>query len=301
MASNKLRSHPDAKRSADGIMVRPSALVVDPGWNVRVRDQELEDHINGIAESIKNGGKIPPLQIYVNDDGQIIIVDGHCRNEAIQKAIEGGCEIEWVPVVEFEGNDADRVAFMFTSSQGRGLTQYEQAVAFKRLKNFGWSIPEIAGRVGRSVGFVDKMLKLANADAEVQQMVKSGEVSAGAAVAVLRKEKGKTKEVLKEKVTQAKAKAAKAVAAGKKAPAKVRVTERDVDGIRLPKVFQENLVQFFQSLRDNMGAMVYDEARSLVGMTDDMLEGESAEVGMALIVSLIRIGDEVQRIVAEQE
>lgn len=298
MASNKLRSHPDAKRSADGIMVRPGALTVDPGWNVRVRDQDLEDHINGIAASLKNGGKIPPLQIYVDDDNQIVIVDGHCRNEAIQRACKTGAEIEWVPVVEFDGNDADRVAFMFTSSQGKGLTQYEQAEAFKRLRNFNWTVAEIAARCGKSITFVDKMMKLANADSDVKALVKQGKVSAGAAVSVLRKEKGKAGAVLKEKVAKAQVKADKAVAAGKKSVA-VKVTEKDVDGLRLPKKFQEDLIQFFQNLPENMGALVYDEARSLVGMSEDQLEGENAEVGMALLVSLIRIGDEVQRLAVE--
>lgn len=293
MASQKLRTHPDSKRSADGIVVRPSALTVDPGWNVRVRDAELEQHITTITESIKGGAKIPPIQVYVNKAGEIVIVDGHCRNEAIQAAIEAGCEIEWVPVVEFEGSDADRVAFMFTSSQGKGLTQYEQAVAFKRLRVFGWSISDIATRVGRSVGFVDSMLKISNANSDVQEMVKTGKVAAAAAVKVLRASGSDAGEVLKVKH-------ARAVERAK--PGQVaRVTLNDVDGVRLPKTFQTDLTAFFQNLRDNMGPMVYDEARSLMGMTEEQLEGEGVEVGIALLVSLIRIGDEVQRIVKQQE
>lgn len=300
MASNRLRDHPDAKRSADGIKVRREALVVDPGWNVRVRDDDLTAHIRAIADSIKNGGKIPPLQIYVNDNGDIVIVDGHCRNEAIALAVSEGCEIEWVPIIEFEGNDADRVAFMFTSSQGKGLSQYEQAEAFKRLRNFGWSVADVAARCGKSLTFVDKMLKLANADSDVKALVKQGKVSAGAAVAVIRKDKGKAGEVLKGKVAKAQATADKAVAAGKKS-AVVKVTEKDVDGIRLPKKFQGELIEFFQKLPESMGVFVYDEARSLLGLTPDMLEGETVEVGMALLVELIRIGNQVQQFAAQQE
>jgi ParB family transcriptional regulator, chromosome partitioning protein len=302
MASNKLRAHPAVKRSADGIMIQREALTVDPGWNVRVRDKDLEAHIDGIALSLVNGGTIPPIEIYINDDGDAVIVDGHCRNEALARAVELGAAIEWVHVKEFEGNDADRVAHMMTSAKGKGLGQYEQAEGFKRLKGFGWEIKEIAGRLGVTKGYVDRMLKLANADSEVKQLVKTGKVSAGAAVAVLRKEKGKTAKVLQAKVAKAQAKADKTTVDTGVVTAPAKITEKDVDdSVRLPKQLQADLSTFFTNLRDNMGALVYDEAASLVGMSPDALAGEDAEVGMTLLVSLIRIQQQLQAHAATQE
>lgn len=294
MASNKLRNHPDAKRSGDGIMVRASALVAEEGWNVRTDDADLKKHIEGIKNSLMNGGKIPPLQIYVNGDDQIVIVDGHCRNAAIQLAIGEGSDIEWVLVNEFEGSDADRVAMMFSSSQGKGLSQYESGVAFKRLRGFNWTVTEIAARVGKTVGFVNNMLKLANSDSAVQDMVKTGKVSAGAAVKVLRESKGKATKVLTEKVAKA---AKKSAETGRE----VRVTEKDVDGVRMPKAFQDKLVTFFGALPAIMGELTYNEVRGLVGLAPEQLTGESTEVDMVLLVSLVRISDELQQIVAKQE
>jgi hypothetical protein len=299
MASNKLRNHPDIKRSGDGFLARLSAIKVDKGWNVRVRNEALQEHIGQIATSLVNGGTVPALEIYVNDKNEIVIADGHCRNEGYNQANKQGAEFEWVPIREFVGNDADRVALMFTSAQGKPLTQYEQAEAFKRLKGFNWSNADIAKRVGRTEPFVIRMLKLANADSEVKQMVKSGKVSVGAAVKVVRKAGSKAGAELKQRIAKAEAKAAKAVKAGGKAK-KVVVTERDVDSLKLPKKLQDDLIVFYQNLRENMGPMVYDEARSLVDLSDAELEGESAELSMALIVSLLRIGDEITKLTVER-
>lgn len=293
MASQKLRDHLSVKRSADGMMAHLTALTVDPGWNARVRDQALEDHIDAISLAFENGAKLPPIEVYVDDEAQLVIVDGHCRNEAMLRAVIRGVPVEWVPIIEFTGNDADRVAHMFSSSQGKSLTQYEQAEAFKRLVGYSWSHADIARRVGRSVGFVDSMLKLANADSETKELVKSGQVSVAAAVQTVRKSGGKAGKILKDKVVKAQAKA--------KPGQIVKVSEKDMDdSLRLPKQFRDKLVTFFDNMSDNMGPLVYSEVKSLVGMTADQLEDESAEVSMTLLVSLINIGDEVKRLIQEQ-
>lgn len=293
MASQKLRDHAGVKRHADGMQAQLSALVVDPGWNARIRDQALEDHIDNISLAFENGAKLDPLDVYVNDEGQLIIVDGHCRNEAMLRAVVRGVPVEWVAISEFTGNDADRVAHMFTSSQGKSLTQYEQAEAFKRLVGYKWTHADIAKRVGRSVGFVESMLKLANADSETKELVKSGQVSVAAAVQTVRKSGGKAGKILKDKVAKARAKA--------KPGAVVKVSEKDMDdSLRLPKQFRDKLVTFFDNLSDNMGPLVYNDVKSLVGMTAEQLADESAEVSMTLLVSLINIGDEVKRLIEEQ-
>lgn len=299
MASNKLRNHPDIKRSGDGFLARLTAVKVNKGWNVRSRDGDLEEHIAGIALSLSNGGVVPPLQVYINDEGDITIADGHCRNEAYARANKQGAEFVWIPIIEFTGNDADRVALMFTSAQGKALTQYEQAEAFKRLKGYNWSNAEIAKRVGRTEPFIIRMLKLANADSEVKQLVASGKVSVGAAVKVVRKSGSKAGAELKQRVAKAEAKVAKVIAAGGKA-SKAVITERDVDSLKLPKKLQDDLVVFYQNLRENMGVLVYDEARSLVDLNANELEGESAELSMYLITSLIRIGDEITKLTVER-
>lgn len=291
MASNKLRNHPAVKRSGDGIMVQLSAIKAKAGWNVRTQGEDLEAHIEAIKESILGGSKLPPLQVYVEDGGKaqegvITIIDGHCRTEAYKRAVKAGAEIEYVRVDEFEGNDADRVAFMFTSAQGRPLSQYEQALAFKRLRGYNWTPDQIAQRIGKTRPYVDSMLLLANADSEVQELVKSGDVSPNAAVTVVRKSGGQAAKILKGKLAAKRAKP-------KKAAKKVRVTAADLDEVRVPKAFQEKLGMFFMSLGDFMGQELFGSLQSMVHMSDADLEGEQLPIDTAFLVSLVRLRNEL--------
>ena len=299
MASNKLRGHPDVKRSADGILCRPSALVVAEGWNVRVADTALEEHIESIKVSLKNGGRIPPLQVYVNHDNQIVIVDGHCRNEALQAAIAEGAEIEWVPIVEFEGNDADRVAFMFTSSQGKPLSQYEQAEAFKRLRGFNWTVKAISQRCGKSESTVNKLLSLANADSDIKGMVAAGEVSTEAALKVMRKAKGQAGKVLAKKVAEAKASVRNTVKGSVK-KAVPKITAKDVTQGIMPKAAQDAVFVGLQQVMAVLPTEIVTELAGLQGLGEADTEGESIEVPVAFMLRFIPVFNIVDKFMAEQ-
>ena len=280
--ANKLSAHPEVRRTMHGMTLPPAALRVAAGWNVRVRDAQLTAHIRGIADSIKGGAKLPPLQVYADADGHPVIVDGHCRYEAIQLEISEGCEIAQVQVAEFVGNDADRVAFMFTSSQGKSLSQYEQAVVFNRLKHFGWTTEAISTRCGKSEGFVDRMLRLANADADVQVLVKEGKVAAGAAVAAIRKTPKNTGKVLTAAYERK-------VADAGGVQGSVVVTERDVLGATITKTTQAELLTLFDTLPASLGEEEYAFAQGLMGMNAAMLEGEVIQVPAVVVVELIRL------------
>ena len=249
MASNKIRNHPSVRRGADGIQVKLDALRIDPGWNVRERTEELEAHIDSIARSIAGGTRVPALEVYVDGEGNITIVDGHCRREGYIRARDVyGAEADYVDVREFQGNDADRIAYMFTSAQGKTLTQYEQSIAFKRLKALNWSTADIAKRTGRSEAFVASMLVLANADSDVQELVRSGDVSPSAAVTVVRKKGGAAGKELKAKLDKARV-----------ANPKARITDKDVGMNRVTPETMNMIRSFFGSLRTSLGHEVYDE------------------------------------------
>lgn len=287
MASNKLLAVPGVKRGRDSVLAPLASIFPDKGWNVRSDDEELEAHIERIAESILNGGKVPPIQVYERD-GKLIIVDGHCRTRAYKLAKKKGAEIDLVPIIEFTGDDADRLAFMFTSSQGKALTPYEQSVVFKRLQTLSWSVADIAKRVGRSPGFVDDMLKLANADTAVKEMVKAGKVAVTAAVKVVRKEGSKAAAVLTEKIEKVNAK----VAPGGK---QVRVTDKHVDSLTLSKALQTKVINFFDNLSLIVGEEVYALAKPHVGGDVNQLDEASIDVSLRSVVHLIEIQNEINQ------
>jgi ParB-like chromosome segregation protein Spo0J len=230
--------------------------------------------------------------VYVNHDNQIVIVDGHCRNEALQAAIADGAEIEWVPIVEFEGNDADRVAFMFTSSQGKALTQYEQAEAFKRLRSFNWTVKAISQRCGKSESTVNKLLALANADSDIKGMVAAGEVSTDAALKVMRKAKGNAGKVLAKKVADAKASVRNTTKGAKTKAAKV--TAKDVTSATIPLQLQEHIMRVAVLAEVSMSGETLAQLVSLQGMSLDEFDGEYIEIPTGLMVAIVECLSAVQ-------
>jgi len=287
MASNKLRALPGVKRGADFILAPLALIEPDDGWNVRHEDDDLQAHIKRIAESILNGGTVPPLQVYERN-GKLILVDGHCRTRAYQIAKENGADIDLVPIIEFVGDDADRLSFMFTSSQGKALTPYEQSVVFKRLQKFNWTTAAIALRVGRSVKFVNDMLKLANSDTEVKELVASGQVAVTAAVKVVKEAGAGAAAELREKIKKVNAN----VKEGEKP---IRVTDRHVDTPGISKSLQLRVIEMFDNLPSLVGEEVYALALPNVGANANQLDEADIDVSLFAIVQLIQMQIEINR------
>ncbi len=280
MATQKFRDHPAIKRTGDGYSIQYKALHVDPGWNVRTSGPELDEHIEQIAAAINGGTRVPPLQIYLNSEGEPTIVDGHCRHAAYGRLLERGVDVGLVAVSEFAGNDADRIAYMFTSSQGKGLTQYEQSLAFQRLVSLGWTPAEIAKKTGKTPSYVSSMLVVANANTDVHTLVKAGEVSVGAAVRTVRKSGEKAGAVLKAKVN-----AAKAAAPGKK----VKITEKDIDPNRLSPEAVAAVREFFIDLNIHLGSVAYNAAVKNLDSPPEVTDGFDVSLPLTNVVALVRL------------
>lgn len=180
-------------------------LTVEAGFNLRVDGPELEEHIESIAQAVMDGADIPPLLVRVDASGNILIVDGHCRHAAIGRAIERGAPIENVDCLPYRGNDADRVARMITSSQGKALTPLETAIGYKRLAAFGWTPDAIAGKAGKTRQHVEQLLILAHANTDVHELVASGVVSSAGAIDSVRKHGENAGAFLRAKFDDAKA------------------------------------------------------------------------------------------------
>jgi ParB-like chromosome segregation protein Spo0J len=190
---------------SDVFKLNPALIQEEPGWNVRVEGPELDAHIRGLANSIKEIGVQQSLTVYMK--GEIpVLTDGHLRLCAVRLAISEGAEIKTVPVqVEARYcNEADRVLSLLTRNSGKPLTPLEQAEVVKRLLGFGWVRGQITARTGMSSTNYDNLLCLGAAPAAVTEMVKNNEVSATTAVKVI-KQDGHTEgtETLKTAVAKA--------------------------------------------------------------------------------------------------
>lgn len=187
-----------AKRT-DIFKIDPRAIIVDEGFNVRQDYGDIESLMNSILE---NGIEIP-LKGYRGEGGMIHLTDGYRRNRAVQMAIEKGfIDVEKqeyrIPMLFEERGyrPEDRIVDMFVTQDNKPLEPIEICEVFYRLHHkFGMSQTDIAKKVGKSLSYVTDMLKLASSDIEIRNEVKEGNISAGAALSVIKETEREVKEM----------------------------------------------------------------------------------------------------------
>lgn len=182
-------------------LVPLAELYVEPGYNVREIDQE---HVEEFRDAFIAGEFVPPLAVQVTEQG-IKIIDGHHRYYGAKMASDEGHEIPRLECKDFAGSEADRIAFMVTSSQGKALSPLERAAAYQRLLNQGWTPAEIAKKVKRSAADVDQHLQLLECGDGLIAMVRAGEVAPTTAVALSREHGPKAEAVAQVQMEKAKA------------------------------------------------------------------------------------------------
>jgi ParB family chromosome partitioning protein len=204
--STLARIYDDKKNSDTDITTRKTYLLgvdelyVETNYNIRDIDQT---HVEEFRDAFIAGEHVPPLAVKVTEKG-IKIIDGHHRFYGAKLAQEAGYTLR-LECKDFVGGEADSVAFMVTSSQGRALLPLERAAAYQRLVNQGLEPAEIAAKVKRSITDVEQHLQLLTVGEPLIEMVKSGEVAATTAVALQREHGVKASSVAQEQMQKAKA------------------------------------------------------------------------------------------------
>ncbi|HEY4526437.1 MAG TPA: ParB/RepB/Spo0J family partition protein [Candidatus Paceibacterota bacterium] len=145
-----------------------------------------EAALNSLAESIRQYGILQPLtvtrkEIERPDEGifvQYELIAGERRLRAARIA-----GIAQVPVVIRSGEDDDRLKLelaIIENLQREDLNSVDRAVAFQRLANeFGLKHGEIGKRVGKSREYVSNTLRILLLPQDMQDAVRSGEISEG--------------------------------------------------------------------------------------------------------------------------
>lgn len=234
-------------------LVPLAEIYVEPGFNVREIDQQ---HVEEFRDAFIAGEFVPPLAVQVTDQG-VKVIDGHHRYYGALAATESGAEVIRLECKDFVGSEADRIAFMVTSSQGKALSPLERAAAYQRLTNQGWEPSEIAKKVKRSVADVDHHLQLNACDESLISMVRSGEVSASTAVALSREHGPQAAEVAGKQMEKVRA-------AGKS-----RMTRSDA----LPQFSAAKARAFLQLIADHADPLnLPEQAESILGEYREFLK-----------------------------
>ena len=154
---------------------------VEPNRNQPRQDFDDEE-LQELAESITNHGIIQPLTVRELYDGYFQIIAGERRWRAARMA-----GLDEVPVVVVEADDRKVMELaLIENLQRQDLNPMEEAMGYQTLMNdYGLTQEEAAARVGKSRPAVANALRLLNLCPEVMEKVRSGELSAGHARAVL--------------------------------------------------------------------------------------------------------------------
>ena len=154
---------------------------VEPNRNQPRQDFDDEE-LQELAESITNHGIIQPLTVRELHDGYYQIIAGERRWRAARIA-----GLDEVPVVVVEADDRKVMELaLIENLQRQDLNPMEEAMGYQSLMNdYGLTQEEAAARVGKSRPAVANALRLLNLCPEVMEKVRTGELSAGHARAVL--------------------------------------------------------------------------------------------------------------------
>lgn len=183
---------PKVTKRKDLLQVDPKNIVVKKGFNVRTEMGDLTELLNSILEV---GLQNPIKCAKVRGTDQYEIVEGHRRFAAIQLGIEQGHDFQYVDVLPFTGNEEEKILTMIVTGIGqKKLTELEQAEAFRRLENLGYSQEKIALKVSKSVAHVSNMLQVASFPERFKKVIENGEISATTVLHIVRAEKDETKQ-----------------------------------------------------------------------------------------------------------
>jgi ParB family chromosome partitioning protein len=276
-------------KKTDLYRARHKDLNLEPGFNLRRKGPEMDAHIESIFQTIMSGGHIPPIEVRVGEDDKIFICDGECRYRAYAKAIKAGADIEWIDVLPFKGNDADRVANMLTANQGLPFTPLEVALGYKRLVAFNWDNKKIATHHGKTTSSVEQLLVLANANTDVHNLVASGAVAAHTAIDVVRKYGEKAGEYLAAQLQTAQAKG------------KTKVTNSTIEGRALPKKVLSSVVSSIQSFASRLDRGTLTRIAEFEALAPEQLVGRTVEIDAAALLDLMKAKSAVDEATAKQK
>jgi len=120
-----------------------------------------------LSESIKIHGILQPLLVRPMSEGQYELIAGERRWRASQLA-----QRDSIPaiVVEFDEEAALEVSII-ENLQREDVTPLEEAAMFRKMTALGYSVRQLAQKIGKDKGYVENRMRLADAPPEIRELV----------------------------------------------------------------------------------------------------------------------------------
>lgn len=147
--------------------------------------EHVKSYVSDLARGYAEGDVFPPLVVKFNKDTQgATIVDGAHRFMAIREANEQlGAEIVRHVVVESKGDEAKNILLMINTGQRLDLSAVEVAEGLARLEAFGFTVDEIAKKVGKTPQYVYYMKKVDDLPIETKKLIRQKKITVAKALA----------------------------------------------------------------------------------------------------------------------
>ncbi|MCV0404010.1 MAG: ParB/RepB/Spo0J family partition protein [Chloroflexi bacterium] len=126
-----------------------------------------EDSLTELADSIREHGVLQPILVRPSG-AQFELIAGERRWRASRMA-----ERDTIPaiVVDFDESTALEVSII-ENLQREDVSPLEEATMFRRMTDaFGYSVRQLAQKVGKDKGYVENRLRLSDAPADIRELV----------------------------------------------------------------------------------------------------------------------------------
>lgn len=146
------------------------------------RKRFATEDLDNLAASIKEKGVIQPLIVRQRDDGSYEIVAGERRWRAAQQA-----QLHQLPVIVRDFTDVEVLEVAIIENiQRADLNAVEEATGYRQLMDrFGHTQEKMAEALGKSRSHIANLLRLLNLPDGVLEMLRTGELTAGHARALI--------------------------------------------------------------------------------------------------------------------
>jgi len=125
-----------------------------------------EDSLTELADSIREHGVLQPILVRPVG-GQYELIAGERRWRASRMA-----QRESIPaiVVEFDDETALEVSII-ENLQREDVSPLEEAAMFRKMTDLGYSVRQLAQKIGKDKGYVENRIRLADAPPEIRELV----------------------------------------------------------------------------------------------------------------------------------
>lgn len=171
----------DGVKLADALKIRIDQIFVRKGFNPRdISKEDTQTKIRAIADSYKAGRYVKPIEVALVG-GRAEVVDGHCRLEAVKlanKELDAEAKIQELMCMPFKGDELDRLVHTYLGNEGEKLTPIECSdLVNTMITTGGLQRQAVADRLGVTIGWVDRLIKVYKLPDEVKQQIRDGKVS----------------------------------------------------------------------------------------------------------------------------